>query len=147
MVTLFRNAYKSTYGVSDCIYIWWGSDTIITIYEHALVLILMVLVCLPLACVDLVICIQQDNDGTWRLITSQTYWSPKTVYRENWEAAQITYRLTLLRLISTLCDSPDGFQGPCYNTLRPRQNGRHFPNDIFKWIFLNENVWILFKIS
>ena len=33
------------------------------------------------------------------------------------------------------------------NTLRPRQNGRHFPDDIFKFIFLNENVWILTKIS
>ena len=32
------------------------------------------------------------------------------------------------------------------NTLRPRQNGCHFPDDIFKWIFLNENVWILLKI-
>ena len=31
------------------------------------------------------------------------------------------------------------------NTLRPRQNGRHFP-DIFKCI-LNENVWISMKIS
>ena len=27
-----------------------------------------------------------------------------------------------------------------FNTLRPRQNGRHFPDDIFKCIFLNENV-------
>ena len=38
---------------------------------------------------------------------------------------------------------------PCthFNTLRPRQNGRHFPDDIFKWIFLNENVWISNKIS
>ena len=27
------------------------------------------------------------------------------------------------------------------NTLRPRQNGRHYADDIFKWIFLNENVW------
>ena len=26
------------------------------------------------------------------------------------------------------------------NTLRPRQNGRHFPDDVFKCIFLNENV-------
>ena len=26
------------------------------------------------------------------------------------------------------------------NTLRPRQNGRHFPDNILKWIFLNENV-------
>ena len=34
----------------------------------------------------------------------------------------------------------------CVNTLRSRQNGRHFP-DIFKWIFLNENVWISINIS
>ena len=33
------------------------------------------------------------------------------------------------------------------NTLRPRQNGRHFTDDIFKWIFLNENVYIPIKIS
>ena len=33
------------------------------------------------------------------------------------------------------------------NTLRPRQNGCHFPGDIFIWIFLNENVWISIKIS
>ena len=33
------------------------------------------------------------------------------------------------------------------NTLRPRQNGRHFPDDILKCIFLNKNVWILIKIS
>ena len=33
------------------------------------------------------------------------------------------------------------------NTLRPRQNGRLFPDDIFKCIFLNENVWISLKIS
>ena len=26
------------------------------------------------------------------------------------------------------------------NTLRPRQNGRHFADDIFKCIFFNENV-------
>ena len=36
---------------------------------------------------------------------------------------------------------------PRLNTLRPRQNGRHFPDDIFKWIFLNENVWISINIS
>ena len=34
-----------------------------------------------------------------------------------------------------------------FNTLRPRRDGRHFPDDIFKRIFLNENVWILIKIS
>ena len=35
----------------------------------------------------------------------------------------------------------------CFNTLRPRQNGRRFPDDIFKCIFLNENVWYSIEIS
>ena len=34
-----------------------------------------------------------------------------------------------------------------YMTLRPRQNGRHYADDIFKCIFLNESVWIPIKIS
>ena len=29
----------------------------------------------------------------------------------------------------------------------PRQNGRHFPDDIFKWIFLNKNAWISINMS
>ena len=33
------------------------------------------------------------------------------------------------------------------NTLRPRQNGRHFPDDTFNRIFLKENVRISIKIS
>ena len=33
------------------------------------------------------------------------------------------------------------------NTLRPRQNGRQFPDDNFKCIFLNKNIWISIKIS
>ena len=32
------------------------------------------------------------------------------------------------------------------NTVRPRQNGRHFQNDIFRCIFVNENVWIAIDI-
>ena len=43
--------------------------------------------------------------------------------------------LTHIQLISLHC------------TLKPRQNGRHFADDIFKWIFLNENVWIPIKFS
>ena len=34
-----------------------------------------------------------------------------------------------------------------FNTLRPKQDGRHFADNIFKCIFLNENIWILLKIS
>ena len=33
------------------------------------------------------------------------------------------------------------------NSLRPIQNGRHFADDIFKSIFLNENIRISLKIS
>ena len=33
------------------------------------------------------------------------------------------------------------------NTLRQRQNSRLFPDDIFKWIFVNENIWISLRIS
>ena len=33
------------------------------------------------------------------------------------------------------------------NTLRPRQNGHHFADDTFKWIFLNENIRISIKTS
>ena len=35
----------------------------------------------------------------------------------------------------------------CLNTLKPKQNGRHIPDDIFKCIFLNVNEWISLKIS
>ena len=33
------------------------------------------------------------------------------------------------------------------NPLRPRQNARHFPDNIFKCIFLNENIQISIRIS
>ena len=33
------------------------------------------------------------------------------------------------------------------NTLRLKQNGRHFPDDIFKYISLNENILISIKTS
>ena len=33
------------------------------------------------------------------------------------------------------------------NTLRPRQDGRHFADDIFTCIFFNENCCILIKFS
>ena len=43
---------------------------------------------------------------------------------------------------------PNGTTRPqCVNTLRPRQNGRHFADDILKCIFLNDNVWIPIEIS
>ena len=46
-------------------------------------------------------------------------------------------------------DQPEGYWsvGSFVNILRPRQNGSHFLDDIFKRLFLNENCCILMKIS
>ena len=48
----------------------------------------------------------------------------------------VLYRVMFVHLLETW-----------FNTLGPRQNGRHFPEDILKCIFLNENVWISIRIS
>ena len=45
------------------------------------------------------------------------------------------------------CLKPHGATRPQWvNTLRTKQNGCHFPDDIFKCISLNENEWIWIKI-
>ena len=54
-----------------------------------------------------------------------------------------TNRTTMRLRQNGRCFPDDIFQ----TTMRLRQNGRCFPDDIFKCIFLNENVWILNKIS
>ena len=41
----------------------------------------------------------------------------------------------------------DPCPGKGFNTLRPKQNGRHFADDVFKDISMNENFWILTTIS
>ena len=53
--------------------------------------------------------------------------------------------LRLLDICMILNVRPPGEE--LFNTLRPRQDGRHFPDDIFKCIFVNEKFWILIKIS
>ena len=50
-----------------------------------------------------------------------------------------TFEITPISLMNQRVTSID--------TLRPGQNGRHFADDIFKSIFLNENVWIPINIS
>ena len=39
-----------------------------------------------------------------------------------------------------------GFGRLKFNTLKPRQNGRHFADDTFKHILLSENIWVSIKI-
>ena len=65
----------------------------------------------------------------------------------------VSQNIHLVICIATLCRtvveiwSSEDYNGQWINTMRPRQNGHHFTNDIFKCIFLNESVWISIKIS
>ena len=52
---------------------------------------------------------------------------------------RLKHRSSAILAISNRCN--------ILNILMPRQNGLHFPEDIFKCIFLNENAWIFIKIS
>ena len=52
----------------------------------------------------------------------------------------------LLILVAAAAEAGAG-SGMYINTLRPKHNGRHFPDDILRNIFLNENIWISLKIS
>ena len=56
-------------------------------------------------------------------------------------------KLTLLSGLHSL-EPGDQYKwwGAYLNTSRPRQNCRHFADDIFKCIFLSENAWVLLKI-
>ena len=45
------------------------------------------------------------------------------------------------------CDDSVYMPNQVFNSLRPRQNERHFTDDIFKCVFVNENVSISIKIS
>ena len=60
-------------------------------------------------------------------------------------------RMAVAETAAAAAETDQNNESPGYpgwlNTLRPRQNGRHFPDAIFKWIFLNENVWMSNKIS
>ena len=54
---------------------------------------------------------------------------------------------TRIYIIKNVPDEAVAASPVTLNTLRTRQNGRHFPDDIFKRIFSNENAWISLKIS
>ena len=51
------------------------------------------------------------------------------------------------QLLTAMLPNPKLYWKLLLNTLRPRQHGRHFADDTFKRISLNENVWILIEIS
>ena len=69
--------------------------------------------------------------------------------KQFWLVSRVYKTLTspcILPIIKTVSDNFT-YITDILNTLRPRQNGRHFADDTFKRIFMNENVRISIKIS
>ena len=59
----------------------------------------------------------------------------------------IDQNLSVTKIPMHTLHQKDNHSFSIFNTLRPRQNGHHFANNILKYNFLNENVQISLKIS
>ena len=75
-----------------------------------------------------------------------TAWYSQSVHLLNWSCPLTWCNGTLSKLVQVMAC---GLMAPSrsLNTLRPRQNGRHFADDTFKRIFMNENARISINIS
>ena len=65
-----------------------------------------------------------------------------TLHQYSHWLSQMYWKKLLLKLYKCMKSGK-----PDINTLRPRQNGRHFADDTFNRIFVNENVGISINIS
>ena len=84
----------------------------------------------------------------WRHLESTLYEAWAKWPLENHLQNGVHFFSCPIMLIPIFCSMACCYTGtPSFSTSRPRQNGRHFPDDIFKSIFLNGNVWISNKIS
>ena len=79
--------------------------------------------------------------GLAYLLFCAAYWSRKPrVFRH---LSRSCFELSYKRCFHNECN----WKGKRVNSLRPRQNRRHFADDVLNCNFLNENVWIPIKIS
>ena len=74
------------------------------------------------------------------------WWIPLTKGRQC-KALMFSLLLASRAVITTNSSATSVDKISIIDTLRPKQNGRHFADNIFKCIFLNGNVWILIEIS
>ena len=105
----------------------------------------------PLTSRDLICKYHQSLQGSWLTLARKPHWCSI-----RWKYLKISMKFAWIFMLDSRIYkvSHEIFTWFCFalfwcnyvNSLRPRQNGRHFA-DVFKRIFLNENVWILLKIS
>ena len=90
--------------------------------------------------VKLLIMPTQSSNNQWIHITSLGWnWHQHDFHGLNSDST--------CRIISSLRPNLSWVSRVLVNTLRPKQNGRHFADDTFKCIFLNANVRISIEIS
>ena len=85
--------------------------------------------------------ITQFIDAIWvnQMINFQTHFTFWYFVRNtSWQLSLLIIHVIQLWLIQKMGK---------FNSSRPRQHGRNFPDDIFRCIFLNENIWIAIDIS
>ena len=81
----------------------------------------------------------------WGILMELTFiWCPRI--KGNWHVRH-AHRDRIPKRIGMIITSLNCNEWLLLNTLRLRQNGRHFADDTFKSIFVNENVRILIEIS
>ena len=62
--------------------------------------------------------------------------------------AKLLHEQIMIRSFTPHCEmAAILFRPQCVNLLRPKENGRHFEDGIFKLISLNRNIWISSNIS
>ena len=93
----------------------------------------------------------KQYDKMWTLLLQLGYglhnWCPKLgLNRFRTRNADVDINHRALPFTSRFSHVP-GMYDYGINSLRPRQKRRHLADDIFKCIFLNENVWIPINIS
>ena len=89
----------------------------------------------------------QISTGKWKYVNPCLDFLGISDQRTAYVKLQERPRWTYVRRSSVTPDLSIGTPSFQFNPLRPRQSGRHFTEDIFKYIFLNENVWISMNIS
>ena len=97
------------------------------------------------------------RQGEATLWTPPAVWHQRYAHNHDWPLnlcigtllIEVHCFIIILIYVAWVVDADRGESqvGELLKPLRPRQNGRHFADDVFKCIFLNENVWISLKIS
>ena len=124
---------------------WWFETSSCSLWGHCNVFMICHDWLIVFVCVLLIDCLcnfgnglgtSTDNNKGKLQRKKWIYHHVETVYKNIWKLNGANWAYCSITICALFV-----------NTLRPRQNGRHFPDDIFKWIFLNQNVWISINIS